>query len=147
MGSNIPAWENLLLSEIDASLGNEKVYVVDENIAGEKYAHLICSQMFECLTKGIPGQFKTILIFLGAHYFKNNYLMWWASEMIMKRTFKKVILVFMVPGHTKFGADSFFARIAHKFYKTDIFNAVELLDLIATCDVKTYRVKAQDLRR
>lgn len=67
--------------------------------------------------------------------------------MIMKGPFKKVILSFMVPGHTKFEPDSLFARIAHKFYKTDIFNTVELLDLMPTCDVKVCRVKSQDLKR
>jgi len=45
----------------------------------------------------------------------------------------------------KFEVDLEFSRIANKFYKSDVFNTVQLLDLIRSCEMKAVQVPAQDL--
>jgi len=53
----------------------------------------------------------------------------------------------MVPGHTKNEVDDEFARIANRFYKADVFNTGELLDIIRSLEMNAVQVPAQDVRK
>ncbi len=53
----------------------------------------------------------------------------------------------MIPGHTKFEPDSMFAQIANRFYKTDVFNTKELLQVIGACSAVPHEMCSRDLRR
>jgi len=129
-------------------LGGSKIYVVDETVAGEKDADHVCSYLHEYLMNELPLAFKSVKIYLdAAPYFKNTFILWWAAEMICLGRFTRVIFVFMVPGHTKFGPDNDFARIANMFYITDVFNTGKLLELISACGLNPVKVRGEDIRQ
>ena len=133
---------------INSSTTTKHAYIVDETISGEKDSNLVCSFLFHYVQNFVPEACNYCRIYLdSATYFKTKFLVWWASEMISKGRFKRVILSYMVPGHTKFGPDLMFAQIANTFYKTDVFNKKELLSLIKSCDINCVDMPASNVYR
>jgi len=131
---------------VNSTLGKDKFYIIDETVAGEKDSNHVCSHLFEYVQNELSTDFQAVKIYLdAAPYFKTCYVMWWAAEMITQGRFQRVIFVFMVPGHTKFEVDLEFSRIANKFYKTDVFNTGQLVDLIRSCGMQAVQVPAQNL--
>lgn len=54
----------------------------------------------------------------------------WATELVKKGRFSSVRFVYLTVGHTKFDPDKLFSKIAHTFYKLDVFS-IEMLHAIA----------------
>jgi len=133
---------------VNSSLDPDKIYVIDETAAGEKDSDLVCSFLHNYVQNCVRKEFKKIRIYLdSAPYFKSKYIIWWAAEMICQGRFDRVILSFMVPGHTKFGPDLLFAIIAHAFYKTDVFNSNDLLEVIRSCEVQASLTTPAEVHR
>jgi len=91
---------------VNSSSGPDKMYVMDETVAGEKNTNHVCSHLYQYVMIEVPLEFKTVRIYLdSAGYFKNSYMIWWAAEMVSQGRFTRVVFVFMVSGHTKFECD------------------------------------------
>lgn len=82
-----------------------------------------------------------------APYFKYNFIVWWVAEIVSKSRFKKVILLFMVLGHTNFAPDVIFAEIAHSFYKLDMFTRRNLLDMALSSNIMAKELDLNKIRR
>ena len=61
-----------------------------------------------------------------AHICKNQYLIVWAMEMLIKTWFTSIRFIYLTVGHTKFSPDRLFASIAKTFYKSDVFCVQQL---------------------
>lgn len=156
MRSISAAWETYYYQKIlhhvfgivDASSSKSHVYVVDETVAGEKDANHVCSFLEDYVQNVVDPRAKFLrLYFDAAAYFKSKFLVWWAEEQVICGRFTRVVLSYMVPGHTKFEPDSLFARIAHRFYITDVFQTSELLRVICDCGAVPHEFGGNDIRQ
>lgn len=121
---------------LNASTSARPVYVKDDTVEGDKNADHVCSYLTDYVERIIPESVRRLKTYLySAPYFKTKYVIWWAVEMIAARRFKCVRFSYMVPGHTKFQPDSMFSEISHRFYKSEVHNTLELVDVVGTCNV------------
>ena len=68
-----------------------------------------------------------VLVLDNAQVNKNQFVVGWMGEMVKSGRLDSIRLFLIIPGHTKFGPDEVFPRIAHSFYRNDVFSAAELL--------------------
>jgi hypothetical protein len=100
------------------------LYVSDEEGVGSKDANHVITYLHHYI-KRININYRHFVIYLdAAPYFKNQYVLGWAFEMVHRRRFDKMELCFMVPGHTKFDPDRLFASVsaALSSYQEDFFS-------------------------
>lgn len=133
---------------VDSSNSRKYVYVVDETVGGDKDSDHVCSFLFDYIERMVQQQARFLRLYMdAAPYFKTKFIVWWAAEMVTRGRFRRVVMSYMVPGHTKFEPDTIFAQIANRFYKTDVFNTNELLQVIGACDAVPHEIASRCLRR
>lgn len=142
-----PKVMNHIFGVVNSAFDENCVYLNDETAAGEKDATHVCSYLHHYLHNVLHPDVKFLRVYLdAAGYFKSQYILGFFSEMVLIGRLDRVVLSFMVPGHTKFEPDSLFSRIAHKFQRSDVFNTPELVQLVRSCGTKAIELPLKLLR-
>jgi len=107
-------------------------YLFSECIGPKNTDHTV-SYIFHYLksTNKIPDWVKRVHLFLdnAGSTNKNQYLMGSVFEVVERGLFNYFRVSFMVAGHTKFAPDRLFALLAKKYYSSDVFNQLQLIDV------------------
>eukprot|EP00171_Calliarthron_tuberculosum_P023270 IDg23270t1 len=107
------------------------VYVCDETIAGDKDSNHVCSFLFDYVERIVQPRARFLRLYLdSAPYFKSKFIVWWTAEMVIRGRFQRVVMSYVVPGHTKFEPDVLFSQISNRFYRKDVFQTSELLHVV-----------------
>ena len=116
------------------------VCICDEQAAGAKSADMTISfldRYIQWLPIWING---LTLVADNAGTNKNYYLLAWAKELVRRKKFTQVWILFLVPGHSKFAPDALFAKIGNTFNTHDFFTIQELASIVeryAMCTIFT----------
>ena len=145
MGKNLPHWGNSaqpsksyymmklvcdVFGVVDHSTGKAYAYECDETAAGAKSTDYTITFLDHYIRTYIPDWVNHLILCLdNARICKNQYLVAWAIELILRGQFSTVRFIYLTVGHTKFAPDKLFSSIAKTFYKSDVF-CIEMLDKI-----------------
>ena len=99
---------------------------------GAKNSDHTISCLDDCIHRTVPVWVRHLVLVLdNAQVNKNQFTIGWMAEMVKTGRLNSFRLMLMVPGHTKFRPDEVFARVAHLFYRQDVFTQVELRAITA----------------
>ena len=102
-------------------------YLFHEGAAGSKCADHTISCLDHFIQTHVPSWVRHVVIVLdNAMVNKNQFTVGWLGQLVNAGRFDSTRLLLMIPGHTKFSPDEAFARVAHTFYKEDVFTGEEL---------------------
>lgn len=123
-----------IFGTVNSSNGQRYVSIVDKTGAGEKDSDHVISNLKHYVHNSINILAKYLKNYLdSAPYFKFKCIIWWVAEKVETVRFMRVILSYMVPGHTKFDPYTPFSATANTSHNMDVFSTSELLDLVKEC--------------
>lgn len=100
----------------DLSSSINFVNELNEPIAAEKDADHVCSYLSYFMDHKVESHVRFLKMYLASTaYFKCKILVWWAADQICCERFNRVVLRYMVLGHTKFHPDALLSTIAHAY--------------------------------
>lgn len=107
------------------------MYLLDERVGSKNTDHTV-SYTMDYIAK-LPSWIRRVHLFLDntCSTNKNFYAMAWACEMVQQGKCDFLRISFLIAGHTKFAPDVLFSKIAKTFNQSDVFNTIELRDIIA----------------
>ena len=109
------------------------IYVFDETVGPKNTDHMI-SYLVHHIMESFPSWVRRIHIFLdnAGSTNKNCYMMSAAMELVQKQILDYVRVLFMIAGHTKFGPDRLFSKVATTYARSDVFTTQELVAVAST---------------
>lgn len=117
---------------VDHSTASSTVYLFDERTGPKNTDHTISyiTDYISCL----PAWVRRIHLFLDntSSTNKNYFMMSWAYEMVQHKRVDFLRISFLIAGHTKFAPDLLFSKIAQTYNRSDVFNTIELKEVIST---------------
>ena len=111
--------------------GSAMVYLFDERVGPKSTDHTV-SHLMDYLHR-LPNWVRRIHLFLDntSSTNKNCYMMGWAYEMVSAKRVDFLRISFLIAGHPKFAPDLLFSRIAKTYNRSDVFNTLELKEIIS----------------
>lgn len=133
---------------LDDTTDQHHVYIVDEAVTADKNADHVCYILYLYRKDVLSLNFKSMLLKLDSTgYFKSKSVIWWAAEMLLSERFNDAFITYMVPGNIKFEPDVLFSYIANRFYKIDVFNTSELIEIVSACTTTVHHINASYMRK
>ena len=113
---------------VNHATDSSAVYLFDERIGPKNTDHTI-SYTTQYISK-LPDWVCRVHLFLDntCSTNKNFYLMGWAWEMVQQKRLDLFRISFLIAGHTIFGPDLLFSKIAKTYNNRDVFSTTELKD-------------------